>query len=696
MPSKTESESEFITRFSSDAIALKEQPDELKRQELAHSIFNGSHSKKESFSKVFGLELKAYKDNHEVGGFIATTHLDSGFDMPGVGYVRDKITVETLLKWAEELNQGIPRANKVTVNHDRTDKIVAGVAKKGSASVINLPDGEFGLYVDTIVDSTHPDFKVIDNRINIGTLDSFSIEYTADNYTIEPSGDYFIRTLLPESTIYGYTLASRPMNDNCVMIKEILPVKKELVDIDLKEEKTMTEVEQKSISAEDMLLLKEAKEAKEMQKQKDVLMKVLEDKEFRAKILGSEQKEKVMANKEEPVVAQPSIELKERQDLAKRYSSIISSKEMSLREKFRQVGLIAEKMKMVTSDGGVLSYKSTGRENKNFSTNGKTIEVKGLGITSNQNTDTDYLLSAAELQDVFMPVIFDVLNQDTTVFGMLNKDDMSNKGNNLCQFILRDAVNPTAGFYTGNSVTTDSVGMTKYQTKFKKAQVGVQVDGDMIAAARGSPIGDVFGVHIMYSTEDLLKVIDTALFGIKGAETDAEIIGMEYITNSASYISLYNVTRSNTNKLSPDAAGDTFINASSARITPGLLAQAIEQATKEGANIANLVFVCHPTQERLYKEVYRSMQRFVPTSARFGFVGRAECDGVPIFTDKNINTDDFFLVDLETHRIGVWVAPTMEMLGKRSDSDEGFIKTYFAVYNTNPRRMVQIYGCATS
>lgn len=657
--------------------------------------------KKNISCKITGLELKSYALNREIGGFIATTHIDSGFEMEGVGYVKDHISVETLQKWAEELNAGIPRANKVSVNHDREDKIVAGVAKKGTAKVIQLPDGEYGLYVDSLIDSTHPDFKVIDNRIDIGTLDSFSIEYTADNYTLEPSGDYFIRTLLPESTLYGYTLASRPMNENCVMIKEILPIKKveeNKSDIVNKEESKMTEIEKKSeqLSAEDMLLLKEAKEAKEMQKQKDVLMKVLADKEFVAKIVGAKSDEKVLANKEEPKKEEISIEMKERKDLSARYNKIISSKEMSLHEKFRQVGLIAEQCKMVVATDGVLSYKSIGRENKNFSTNGKIIEVKGLGITSNQNTDTDYLLSAAELQDVFMPVIFDVLNQDTTFFGLMNKDDMSNKGNNLCQFILRDAVNPTAAFYTGNSVTTDSVGMTKYQTKFKKAQVGVQVDGDMIAAARGSPVGDVFGLHIMYSTEDLLKVIDTALFGIKGAETDAEIIGMEYIADSASYTTLYSVTRSSTNKLSPDAAGDTFINASSARITPGLLAQAIEQATKEGANPANLVFVCHPTQERLYKEIYRSMQRLIPTSTRFGFVGRAECDGVPIFTDKNANTDDWFLCDLESHRIGVWVAPTLEMLGKRSDSDEGFIKTYFAVYNTNPRRLVQIYGCATS
>ena len=35
----------------------------------------------------------------------------------------------------------------------------------------------------------------------------------------------------------------------------------------------------------------------------------------------------------------------------------------------------------------------------NFRTNGTKLEIKSLGITTNQNTDTDYLLSGAELRD---------------------------------------------------------------------------------------------------------------------------------------------------------------------------------------------------------------------------------------------------------------------------------------------------------
>ena len=126
------------------------------------------------------------------------------------------------------------------------------------------------------------------------------------------------------------------------------------------------------------------------------------------------------------------------------------------------------------------------------------------------------------------------------------------------------------------------------------------------------------------------------------------------------------------------------------------LRKAIEQSVTEGANLNNLVFITHPTQERLFKGIYDASQRLVPTSSRFGFEGRPEFDAVPIFADKDCNSDDWWLIDLESHRVAMWVPPTLEMLGKRSDAEEGFVKMYFATYNTAPNRLAMIYGNATS
>ena len=74
-----------------------------------------------------------------------------------------------------------------------------------------------------------------------------------------------------------------------------------------------------------------------------------------------------------------------------------------------------------------------------FGTNGTKLEYKALGLTTNQNTDTDYLLSAAELSDVFDPVIYNAMNQATVTWNLLAKDDFSNKGNNQVQFTLKTA-----------------------------------------------------------------------------------------------------------------------------------------------------------------------------------------------------------------------------------------------------------------
>ena len=46
------------------------------------------------------------------------------------------------------------------------------------------------------------------------------------------------------------------------------------------------------------------------------------------------------------------------------------------------------------------------------------------------NTDADYLLSAAELADVFDPVVYNALNEKVVLWSILAKDDLSQKGNN--------------------------------------------------------------------------------------------------------------------------------------------------------------------------------------------------------------------------------------------------------------------------
>jgi hypothetical protein len=716
-PTKNESKDEYIKRFMGSEEATKSYPDSKQRLAVAYSMWREhSKSKKEEMFSDQKIESKSSKDdNLVVGGYIATTHIDSGFDSKKLGgFVRDKIDRKTLDKWAAELNEGIPRANKVSIRHDRSDPVVAGVAIKGTAKVVDLVDGEAALYVESIIDSTHQGFDTTKNRLDIGTIDSFSIEFITDDYDVIEKEGYIERHLLPGTELLGYTLASRPMNEYAVRTKETDSTAEvttvttpEVTVIDKKAEviempETIEVKENIEISKEDhaeFVSLKEKQHIAVMEKEKADLFDKLKA-ELKESLKDVKVEEKAMYSGNDKVESKEFQEYKEAIETKTelRADGSVASK-ISVDEMFRRAGKYADKIGLTVGGKELKTSMAESREFKHFSTNGTMLEYKGLGTTTNQGA-TSYL-STAELSDVFDPVIYTALNQATVTWNLLRKEDFSSKGNNYVQFVVKTAANTTATAYLGNTVATGNVTRLKVQTKFKKYQVGVEIDGDMIAAAKGGPIGDVFAQEVKDSTVDLLSVMNQALFAEVGAETAAGVIGFEYIADSAGNTTLYGITRSSATLgastfLSPAAAADTYINGSSADLSLANLRAAKRQALKEGANIGGLVFITNHIQGDKFRGIFDAAQRTTPTSSRFGFEGRPEFDGIPMFEDKDCNTDDVWLIDLETHKIAMWVPPTLEMLGKDSDSQKGFIKCYWAVFNTYPRRLVQIYGNATS
>lgn len=681
---------------------------EEKITNTAFAIYNSKKNKTEKkeilHSAKEGIDWKEEleKNTFYSKGYAATTDYD------GVG---DILTLNCLYDAATQINNLKQiDSDEVSYRHDRSDPKPIAIAEH-SASVSQTSNGSYGLLVTSNHVKTHDKYDEYVYDVKNGVVKGYSIEYLPidiledtrvfdENGTLK-EGHRIIDKI--ELRGYGYASGRFIANPNARLIefgyKEIFNIAQNKNRNEFERRINMVENENKEKSESKNVDKKEEKidvekllnEAKEINKEaiSIYVKEVLKDDLLKKEVNNIKIEEKIMHKEAESKMTEENIELKE-------LKSLILDKEMNIDAKFKQAGLISEKLGILKKEliNGTQTFGIM--EVKNFTTNGSKLEFKGLGITTNQNTDTDYLLSAAELRDVFDPIIYDALNQSTTTWSLMRKDDFSNKGNNLVQFILETGANATAGFYTGNSVSTAQSTLLKMQTKFKKVQVGVSVDGDMIASAKGSPFGDVFGLHVRLATKTLLNTINTALFAEVGAETAAAIIGFEYITDSAGNTTLYNLTRSTANKLSPDAAADTYINGSSARISVDNLRKAIEQAVKEGADLNNLVFITHPTQERLFKGIYDASQRLMPTSSRFGFVGRPEFDAVPIFADKSCNSDDWWLVDLDSHRIAIWVPPTLEMLGKSADSVEGFIKSYLATYNTAPRRMVQIYGNATS
>jgi hypothetical protein len=665
--------------------------------------------------------------------------MEDGVDIP------DMIPKETLESMAAQGNSdfnsrvmGIHHSEGAPVNPQYYGE---ADVENNPMRVVPLPDGEWGLFADTKLLKKDPMTPEIIRRFESGDLSAFSITYDTDGFDTTDFGfvgDRLVRTLLPDTRLCGYTGASNPKNPNAVAtafgFKEFKEFEDKTRDKNYKEVEKMSENKEDVTPAQDKPTegedapaaagedvqpsaddaapaasddgdsaeTAEEKEFKEFEKFKAMKaknVKNLEAKEVlnqnadaiaKAVVGAMEKKEVVLKDGASPgKVKEASLEMKE-------FLEIVESPgKIEVKESFRRAGAICE-FKSIDFESAITSRVER-REYKSFGTNGRILEFKSLGITTNQNTDTDYLQSSAELQDVYDPVIYNALNQATLTWNLLAKDDESKKGNNQVQFTLKIAANTSAGYYTGNAVASGNVGRLKYQTKFKKCQVGVCVDGDMIAAARGGPVSDVFAQEVMDSTMDMLSIINVSLFAEVGLETAAAVIGFEYIADSAGNTSLYNLTRSAANKLAPDSAGDTYIDGSSAIVTMSNLRAMKRQAVKEGANKRNLIYITSDVQADLLRGKFDDSRRMLKaTDTDFGFSTDLFVDGIPVFEDKDCNDDDWFCIDTETHRIGIWVPPTIEKLGKSADADSAFVKTYFATYNRAPRRLGMIHSNATS
>jgi len=651
-------------------------------------------------------------------GYIATTHIDE---------IGDKIGKGTLEKWSEEINSNSLRATPVDYEHDfiKTGKDEHEMlrARGVSSSVKDYGDGEWGLFVETHHNKSHPNFDQDKYQIENGFLAGYSIEYnTKDNETCHFEFDQAtgkqVRNIGPDTDLHGWALTARPLNDMAIIDGydekskkgdvKLVEIKKQEVDKMVEEKDKPKEKESKKEEPKKEESKEEDKESKEESKKeepkeepkkkpkeeeksmdiKDIAKGVVESKSFKDAFEKLEAKNKVGVNEGDSM----TIEMKS-------YVKAMETIEAGVGLQFKAAGQYADSLGLTQKY--IVEGKSgkmvEARKYKNFQINGRKLEAKALGITTNQNTDTDYLLSAAELADVFDPVIYNALNEVASTWGILAKEDYSNKGNNQVQFTLKTAANQTAGAYLGNAVTTGQTTRQKYMTKFKKYQVGIAVDGDMIAAARGGPIGDVFAQEVQDATESLMSVMNIALYAEVGAESAAGVIGFEYITDAAGNTSLYNVTRTAANKLQADATTDNYINGGAVDVLLATLRQAIRHCTKDGSNKNDLVFFCDPVQADKIKGIFDAIVQLpmAPQNTRFGFETQLFIDGVPVFEDKDCNDDDIFLVDTSSHRIAIWVPPTLEMLGKNSDSEQGFVKTYWCTFNRAPRRMVQIYNLAT-
>ena len=93
-------------------------------------------------------------------------------------------------------------------------------------------------------------------------------------------------------------------------------------------------------------------------------------------------------------------------------------------------------------------------------------------------------------------------------------------------------------------------------------------------------------------------------------------------------------------------------------------------------------------------------QRFLMSqSPRVGFEGRVHFDGYPWFTDKDMDTDDIFIVNIGANGVALAVQKPLsyEDLAKSDDSKSGFLKFYGNLFAKAPKQAVyMLQGLATS
>jgi len=674
----------------------------MMEQEHKKKMEKTMHKEDMKVSNISGIQLKEKNGEFFAEGFIATTHPDRLLDI---------IPVSTLNKIAYQINVGAtPDAQTVSWHHNRADKNLIGLGSR--ATVKETGDGHYGVFVETHLNRMHPEFEKNKYEIENGFVNAFSIEYdTLESRHTEVDGKEM--RILEDINLRGYGFASprTAVNPNAVITgfgeKEI--IYKEIV--------SMEEKDKPELGTEINILNKtEKKEEPKMAEQEtvkpvasDVEMKELielrnfksqtEQKELAAK-RDVELKEAIkLAVKEilpeiKPMLdaGQPKVpELKE----FKTWEEAISNEKVSLKEQISAAGRYAEKVGAFKRQGDSVFE----RKEANWDVSGNGMEFKALTTSTSKTLDTDYYQSAAELNDIYDPIIYSVLNDNTTTYGLLQKKNMSNSI--AIQVRARYGRNSSANAYSeGAAVVKSNTSRIKLQQPFKYYQVGVQVTGQMESSSRGAGIGDVFGQEVADAAKDLLDNINNDLLNSsgaaagaqKGAVTDEEIMSFEYLCDSTTNTAIYGLTRSSYSFLL--TGGNDAM--ASATISKDQLRKMIRTVVANGARQSDLVFFTSLTQKDKILGLFDDAQRLNNVSARAGFEGLPTFDGIPIHADFRCNSDHLFLIDTANTWLGVQVAPTYEDLAKTDDSRSGFIKTYLNLMCVAPNHCYQADGLATA
>lgn len=267
------------------------------------------------------IQIKEDEKDFHVSGFVATSHPDRA---EANGFAGDIIPKSTLQKITEQLNNRYkPEAGAVSYRHDwikdNNPNLPLAGAIAEPAVLKQTEDNEWGVFVDTVVSKTHPNYNNIKTEIEQGIIPGFSIEYVGKGQIpVEKEGKKY--RMLTDIDMLGFGFANRRMiaNPHAEIIdfgyKEIFGLKehhgdeeysmeecpeckkkvredkmsehkkehkgeKEMEQTNVQEKKeaatAAVEVKQYNVSAEDMTLLAQFKEQKEKESKVKEMISVL-------------------------------------------------------------------------------------------------------------------------------------------------------------------------------------------------------------------------------------------------------------------------------------------------------------------------------------------------------------------------------------------------------------------------------------
>ena len=635
------------------------------------------------------LEFKEDSGEFYSSGYIATTHPDRAENGK---YKGDVLTKHAIYKIADQVNARQDLMADLMSNHHDwirdKDPSIPPVGRAIKAEVREMGSGHYGVFVDTHHSKTHPEFEKTTYDVKNGYLPGYSIEYVPKK-TTDVSLSKGTYRLIDDLDLKGYGLASGRLIANPHATIENFTYKEiqDLAHIQNNHEVTkMEQTEQKEVPSTISVDMKEYQGYKEFV-------------EFKLKEKQKEEMKELVKQAISSIL--PEMKIKMDNSISKVNSSIefkewaeIKNDDISVKEAFLRATNLAIKTgkldKWETSMfHAPVQFKTTGLWNEK-------IEIKApLETDTNKSTDTDYLQSAAEMSDIYAPAIAKLLNQKTTYFGLLPKEDYS--GRESITWRAENVANSSAAAYAeGAPISKSYTTREKLREVFKYYKVGVQLTGQAIESAK-SGIGDLFAAELEAAGRRLLTLMNTDLFGTSGLYTDVAFLGLEYIATSTTYTTLYGLTRSTTNLLG--ASNSEFSAQASAPISKPTLRTGLRTLEINGADRSDLVIVCHPLQRDLIMSLFDDPQRFMNTSLRGGWEGQVSFDGIPILTDKDMNNDDIFVCNFGMNglRLGIQVPVKFEDLAKTDDSRSGFLKFYGNQYAIAPKQAVyMIQGLATS